>query len=133
MRPETGGAHCERCCKTVIDFSDKSAEEIRNYFTVNAGQRICGRYRPEQVTVPVRKFSSQIIRFAAACWLVFGTLLFSSCGQGENRHITGDSMIRTPYIDSLRRIDSIRQDSADRVQRHDTMGQAKIIQKDSIR
>jgi len=53
MTPNDRGAHCAVCCKTVVDFSQKSPEEIRDYMVakqnVQGGEKVCGRFRADQV------------------------------------------------------------------------------------
>ena len=43
------GRHCNSCNKSVIDFSILSDEEIKNYFTKNKGEEICGRFENKQL------------------------------------------------------------------------------------
>jgi hypothetical protein len=117
MLPSAGGNYCGICCKTVVDFSERSNEEIVDYFSANTGKRICGRFKTEQVIRPKVKFT--LTRFLAAVVLVFGSLLFIGCGNTNERHdkndsdhlIIGDSLVMTPRVDSIRRADSIRVDS----------------------
>jgi hypothetical protein len=91
MIPVPGGNYCGECCKVVVDFSEQSNEEIANYFTVNAGQRVCGRFLKEQVHTPQPRF--KLARFLAAVVLVFGGLLFNSCqNKNDSRRLIGDTI-----------------------------------------
>jgi hypothetical protein len=90
MSPVTNGRYCDSCCKVVVDFSDCSNEAIAAYFLANAGQRPCGRFRREQVSVSPGR--NRFSRFAAALLLIFGVQLFSSCSNDKPRHIVGDSI-----------------------------------------
>lgn len=80
MTPNEKGSFCAKCCKTVVDFTTKTTEDIRNYLQEKAGQKVCGRFRQDQLSKPLRPFFNfRMRRFAVALWLVFGTLLFTSC------------------------------------------------------
>jgi hypothetical protein len=107
MIPSSSGNYCDKCCKVVVDFSEKSNEEIVNYFTVNAGKKICGRFLNEQVERPKIKF--RLSRFLAALVLVFGGMLFVSCNRNERSgHLTGDSICIDSSYSAKMRADSIR-------------------------
>lgn len=101
MTPEEQGRHCKVCAKTVIDFSGKSTREVDRIIEENQGQKICGRFRSEQVQqtgfMPVvnRGFSSLRV-FAMALFLVFGAGLFSCKAQDD--HIVGDIAIEIPEV-----------------------------------
>lgn len=78
MQPKENGRHCDSCQKTVIDFRNKTDEEIIRYLRDNAGNHTCGAFRKSQVgsgNPPGR--DKRAIRFLAALLLVFGTALFS--------------------------------------------------------
>lgn len=49
MLPDEKGAFCLACQKTVIDFSQKSTQEIKDFFiSVSSQEKICGRFRNNQ-------------------------------------------------------------------------------------
>jgi hypothetical protein len=50
MSKNTDGRMCDACQTTVVDFSNRSLEEIKTYFEVNAGKNVCGQYRERHVT-----------------------------------------------------------------------------------
>lgn len=55
MHPREKGRHCDACDKTVIDFTGKTDDEIREYFLAHRHERICGHFRTDQVhTAPSR-------------------------------------------------------------------------------
>jgi len=87
MSPEAQGRFCGKCCKVVIDFTGKSPEEIRDMLSARAGERVCGRVRNSDLAASPRRsrLHFSLVRFAAALYLVFGSMLFmSSCTtQGE--------------------------------------------------
>ncbi len=85
MTAEVQGRHCKVCCKTVVDFTRKSAEDIKNYLLENATKKVCGRFNSNQVSQPLPKFAvipvnrnrySRIRMFTLALYLVFGGCLF---------------------------------------------------------
>lgn len=97
MTPNEQGSFCAKCCKTVVDFTTRTKEEIRAYLEAKSGQRVCGRLRPDQLTKrPLLSF--RIRRFAAALWLVFGALLFTSCNTSTTSSKL--SMRETEAVDS---------------------------------
>lgn len=97
MTPKERGRFCDKCCKVVVDFTKKTKEQIIAFLQMKKteGERVCGRFRTAQITVPVKtvsRFSRRNI-FLAALYFVFGSVLFTSCHtQGEPGHITGDSI-----------------------------------------
>ena len=50
MTPETQGRFCGACEKTVVDFSEMSDAEILLYFSKPKIEKVCGRFRPEQLS-----------------------------------------------------------------------------------
>jgi len=53
MTTTSQGAFCKSCCKNVIDFSNKTENEI--YRILSNGESMCGRFRSEQLQHPVRE------------------------------------------------------------------------------
>lgn len=47
MTSVDGGRHCETCCKTVIDFTQMTDDEIINYFATKSNT--CGRFTGDQL------------------------------------------------------------------------------------
>jgi hypothetical protein len=87
MTTEEQGRHCQVCCKTVVDFSKQSNEQIIGFLEKNATAKICGRFRKEQlqphkVVKPFNRYRT----FFAALILVFGGMLFSSCSSSNPKH-----------------------------------------------
>lgn len=50
MTPNEQGAFCCICTKNVIDFSIKSLEEIKDYFSKPKPGKLCGRFTEDQLT-----------------------------------------------------------------------------------
>ena len=72
------GGYCTSCAKEVIDFTNKSSEEIKNYFTNNTN-KTCGRFKSEQLTTytsaPKKTFSYFRMIGLTAITLFFSTNL----------------------------------------------------------
>ena len=85
MIPNEKGRHCNSCVKTVVDFTTMSDEEIKNFFLNRKEEKVCGRFRTEQlhritIELPENIFYIPLPfwkKFLAACLLVFSTTLFS--------------------------------------------------------
>lgn len=85
MTPNTQGRHCNSCVKTVVDFTTMSDEEVKYFFINRKEEKVCGRFRNDQlqritIELPHNIFYTTIPfwkKFLAACLLVFSTTLFS--------------------------------------------------------
>lgn len=98
MTPNEKGAFCSKCCKTVIDFSEKSAEEITAILTSKRNKKVCGRFKTEQLSnstakleIPFHLLPKNLTlskAFAIALFVVFGTGLFSC--TNEYGHTVGE-------------------------------------------
>ena len=88
MTTEEQGRHCQVCCKTVVDFSKRSSNEIVDFLQKSISTKICGRFRKEQLMPqPKREHPKSRHRiFFAALVFVFGGMLFSSCGMNNPKH-----------------------------------------------
>lgn len=87
MTPNEQGAYCQKCCKTVIDFSSKSEEEIITTLLTKKDEKVCGRFTTDQISRP--QISLKIPRnllpknipmhnaFVIALFISFGSALFS--------------------------------------------------------
>lgn len=101
MTAEEQGRHCQVCCKTVVDFSQKSNDEIVGFLQKNVSSKVCGRFRKEQlqphkISNPRNRYRT----FFAALIFVFGGMLFTSCAS--NHSGGGEVMGDVAYVpDSL--------------------------------
>lgn len=125
MTPTEQGAFCGVCSKDVIDFSNRSDEEIQKYLSENLNAKICGRFNTGQICeendeVPPLKINIEEPKFrfpgyllpvmtpfrvSALALMLCASAMFSSCGNsgnagGDDIPLTGavalvDSTIRT--------------------------------------
>ncbi|MFL5753778.1 MAG: hypothetical protein ACJ76F_10260 [Bacteroidia bacterium] len=105
MTPNEQGAFCHKCVKSVIDFSEKTIEEIKAYFAKKSEEKVCGRFREDQMTE--LSFDGFFERFrafhftkkmAVVLYFTFGLWLFSP-GNAEaqsTQHLKGDVAVEQP-------------------------------------
>ena len=105
MTPNEQGRFCGSCQKTVVDFTNFTTENIQNYFTKHYGQKVCGRFKNEQIhhiniQIPNNVFSyiPASRKFALALLIVFGTTLFSCTDNNGNNATIG----QIDVVDSLK-------------------------------
>jgi hypothetical protein len=116
MTPEAQGRFCAACEKTVIDFTRMSDAEILHYFSQPRTEKVCGRFRSEQLSngeekaiepiknsessLHVSNFQSQptkqLLHFAYLLVLVLGVGL-SACGESA---VTGQVQGKAITVDS---------------------------------
>ncbi len=112
MKPEEHGRFCDRCCKVISDFTEKTTEEIVQILSFSKEGEICGRVKKSQLS-PVKISVSSVIRerlriFSVALYLVFGAFLFTGCGPDEDEHPVGIMCIdSTTEANNLHYSDSI--------------------------
>lgn len=85
MTPNEQGAFCGKCVKTVIDFSTRSIEEIKEFFSVKQEERVCGRFEKTQLaSLSFDNFFNEFRgfsftkRLAVILYFTFGMALFNS-------------------------------------------------------
>ena len=86
MSPNEKGAFCLSCQKTVIDFSIKTVEEIKNFFVeLPQTETVCGRFKEEQLEeISFEHFFKQFRgwkyfqKAAVIAFFIFGFSLFSN-------------------------------------------------------
>lgn len=99
MTPEETGRFCGVCTKGVVDFTNKSNIEIQEYFIKNQGQKVCGRFKNEQVNkfdvqIPLSVLNQRMPfhkAFLLALFIVMGTTLFSC--KNHNDDTLGDVVV----------------------------------------
>jgi len=107
MLPEEQGRHCLKCCKTVVDFTSWEAGDIKDYLETNAQQKVCGRFREDQLDNSIEKTISNIWqsalpalkKIAAVFLLAFGVAA-SSCsdykGKIQQPQVVGEIAVVLP-------------------------------------
>jgi hypothetical protein len=99
MTPRDQGRHCTACVKTVVDFTAMPDEEVKNYLLQRRAEKICGRFRQEQlhrivITLPTNILHITMPRwkqFLTACLLAFSSMLFS-CDALIEKLVNGQSV-----------------------------------------
>ncbi len=70
--PKTGcGNYCTTCTKNIVDFREKTNEEVKTFLSENKSVT-CGIFAPEHVQNPVKNEVSSMFRIAFAAVFVFG-------------------------------------------------------------
>ncbi len=98
MKPQYEGRFCKSCSKVVVDFTNKSEQEIIEYLNKNAEKKLCGTFRKshlvsQQQNHIERQKAEQILKFVAAVLLVFGTTLISCNYEVSTKSIDlGDTL-----------------------------------------
>lgn len=82
MTPQEKGRLCDKCCKVVVDFTNMATEKVIQFIQERTSERVCGRFRPDQIVVPVAQQQKHRYKvFLAALLFVFGGMLFTGCGS----------------------------------------------------
>lgn len=97
MTPDQTGRFCSSCTKSVVDFTNKSTEEIQQYFIENSGAKVCGRFKNEQVNRLAIPISKSVLEqsmpfhkaFLLILFIVMGSTLFS-CKNHNDEFVTGE-------------------------------------------
>lgn len=84
---------CDSCQKNVMDFTQKSRQEILEYLLENLGKKVCGRITPGQldfshtdILVTIRALTKKHNDTNLPFYLLAaGALVLSSCNETENR------------------------------------------------
>lgn len=66
------GAYCDKCAKSVVDFSQKSDSDIVQFFESNKGDNICGRFDDTQLHRILNSTSGKVYRNWALSALIVG-------------------------------------------------------------
>lgn len=93
MTPAENGRHCDKCNKTVHDFTNSKVEEFRAIMAEN-NNSVCGRFSIDQMAVvpvvlPLWK------RWLSAALVLVGINLFA-CKSNSSQTLTGDTVMLPP-------------------------------------
>jgi hypothetical protein len=89
MLPVERGRHCEQCCKTVVDFTGMSDEEVVKYFVGRARGGVCGRFAPDQLGRELAPAPVQRNGVKGWPWVVAGALVLGGGPEDGPRSVTG--------------------------------------------
>jgi hypothetical protein len=101
MTANEQGRHCNVCCKTVVDFTSMTDEEVKYFFvSKKKEENVCGRFKNEQlqrinITLPynIYKISMPLWKqFLTACLLAFSSMLFSCDALVGNDKTLGETI-----------------------------------------
>jgi len=98
MTPNQQGAFCKSCMKDVVDFSKKSLEDIKAFFSKPQEGRVCGRFEEKQLQeLSFDDFFAKFTywnfakKFAVIFFMAFGFWIFSnSTAMGQTQHLKGE-------------------------------------------
>ncbi|HWY38952.1 MAG TPA: T9SS type A sorting domain-containing protein [Bacteroidia bacterium] len=128
MTPNQQGAFCKSCMKDVVDFSAKSLEEIKTFFSKPQTGKVCGRFEEKQLQeLSFDDFFSRFTywnftkKFAAIFFMAFGFWIFSNSGiMAQNgQHLKGEVMIAP---DRASKKDTVKKQVTDEEQRRHIKG-----------
>ncbi len=85
MAANQQGRHCSSCCKTVVDFTKMTDDEVRHFLINKKEEKVCGRFTSNQlnsihIELPQNIFYIEMPwwkQFLVASLIVFSTTLFS--------------------------------------------------------
>ncbi|MFT5512267.1 MAG: TonB family protein [Bacteroidia bacterium] len=120
--------HCDSCQKNVIDFTQRSREEILTYLLMHNGERVCGHIRKSQLNFSfneimfvidgmTKKEKKSNLPFYILC---MGALLLASCNNGAttgkmaSSHNTSDTIVQSDsHLVEQRKVvqDTVRADT----------------------
>jgi hypothetical protein len=98
MQPAEKGRHCEHCCKTVVDFTEMSDEEIIRYVTERPFG-ICGRLMPDQLGRKLAPAPVQRNGWSGWRWVLAGLVMVGK-GSGSGRTVKPAVEARAPKEDT---------------------------------
>ncbi len=107
MAQTAGGRFCSACSKNVVDFTNQSESEIKEYFQKHAGEKICGRLYTTQIDRIRIEFDKDILHSEIRFWQKFLVVLLVCFGNevfGIDfciAQIQTDSLVPIVQIDTL--------------------------------
>ncbi|MES2131254.1 MAG: hypothetical protein V4506_02835 [Bacteroidota bacterium] len=92
MTPHKKGSFCRACQTAVVDFTNKTPEEISAYFMKHKDEAVCGTFNRMDVKTDSKTdklisfFYSRKLKFAAI--FILGILVLAGCRTRRGRPIT---------------------------------------------
>ncbi len=138
MTPNEQGAFCGKCVKTVIDFTNKSIDDIKDFFTQKSKEKVCGRFKTQQLTsLSFDAFYDEFKgfqftkRFAVIIYFTFGMWLFNSTSvSAQNQEpIKGEVKIEQNTIMGGVKVNPDKSDTVDNTgpkKHHDKIVKGKV-------
>lgn len=105
------GRFCASCTKSVVDFTGMDQDQVQHYFVANSDQKVCGRFKPEQLNTLTIRIPEQLLFsqasfhsiFLLALLIAMGTTLFScSDKNGEKQKIDNVEVVKNDPADEQR-------------------------------
>lgn len=83
MPQNESGRFCSVCSTTVVDFTDKTPEEISQYFLSHQGEHFCGAFNRQEVKTESRFYNSVSVLYSGklkfVALFISGLLLLMGC------------------------------------------------------
>lgn len=91
------GRFCRSCEKTVIDFTNMSPEGVKNTLEKHSGQKICGRFRENQLnrTFTLKEQIAKTIQVLGITSILFVGSISELKAQDVSKHTNVDSVLIT--------------------------------------
>jgi len=103
--PNENGKFCSVCQTSVIDFTQKSTEEIASYFQTYRPEKMCGVFKSELVQtdskldVFISYLYSNKLRYVAI--LVIGILIITGCKTKKHTQTMGNVRFLDEKINTI--------------------------------
>jgi TonB family protein len=114
MNQNDKGRHCEKCSKTVIDFTTKSRAEIMIYLLENPNEKTCGRlnrnqfeFKEEDIPVLLNALSKP--RFSRNAFLILALVCasLSSCTNEKSNLVQNQTEKKPVKVNINKEVDSL--------------------------
>ena len=79
MTPAAHGRYCTACEKVVVDFTCMSDAELTGFLATRQSERVCGRFRAEQLSQPQVPSAPLANPTTWGLWLATVAIVLSSC------------------------------------------------------
>lgn len=104
MTPDQTGRFCSSCVKSVVDFTHMKTPEIQEYFIQNQGQKVCGRFKTDQLDAIIIQIPRNVLFSQVHFHKMFLlALLISMPGllSGQNTNGTKQKIETVKIVDSI--------------------------------